>query len=101
MSPTSGATNAAAGSPRDIPLLIGGEWRVAAGTFEVRDPYRGTVVARAPRASPADLDAALDAAVKAKPKIAAMPAPERAAILRRAITLLLERADLIAEIMTR
>jgi len=101
MSPTSGATNASAGPPRDIPLLIGGEWRQPKETFEVRDPYRGDVVARAPRGSLADLDAALDAAVTAKPKIAAMPAHERAAILRRAVTLLLERADAIAEIMTR
>jgi hypothetical protein len=35
--------------PTEIPMLIGGEWRAASETFEVRDPYRGTVV-RARRA---------------------------------------------------
>ena len=67
----------------------------------MRDPYRNTVVSRAPRSSLADLDDALDAAVKAKETIAAMPAYERAALLRRAAKLLVERADFIAEIMAR
>ena len=82
-------------------MLIGGEWRAAAATYPVYDPYRGTVVAHAPHSSLADLDSALDAAVAAKAKAAATPAYERAALLRRAGTLLLERADGIAEIMTR
>lgn len=43
-------------------MLIGGEWHAAAATCKVRDPYRGTVVARAPRSSLAELDAALAAA---------------------------------------
>jgi hypothetical protein len=71
MSATSGATNSAAGPPSDMPLLIGGEWRVAKPTFEVR----GTVV-RAPRESLAAL-AALDAAATSKPDIATMPARAR------------------------
>jgi acyl-CoA reductase-like NAD-dependent aldehyde dehydrogenase len=84
-----------------IPMLIGGEWRAAAETYEVHDPYRNTVVAHAPRSSLRDLDEALEAAVKAKAVAAAMPAYERAALLRRAGTLLVERADGIAEIMAR
>ncbi len=55
--------------PTEIPMLIGGEWRAASETFEVRDPYRGTVVARAPRSSMKELDDALNAAVKAKAKV--------------------------------
>ena len=70
-------------------------------TYEVRDPYRNTVVSHAPRSSQADLDDALNAAVAAKAKAAAMPAYERAALLRRAAKLLVERADTIAEIMAR
>jgi len=62
--------------PTEIPMLIGGEWRAASETFEVRDPYCGTVVARAPRSSMKDLDDALNAAVKAKAKAAATPAYE-------------------------
>jgi acyl-CoA reductase-like NAD-dependent aldehyde dehydrogenase len=101
MSPSSALKRAADASPTEIPMLIGGEWRAASETYEVRDPYRGTVVARAPRSSQADLDDALDAAVKAKAKAAATPAYERAALLRRAATLLVQRADHIAEIMAR
>jgi acyl-CoA reductase-like NAD-dependent aldehyde dehydrogenase len=82
-------------------MLIGGEWRPAREAYDVRDPYRGDVVARAPRSSLGDLDAALTAAVMAKPKAAAIPGYERAALLRRVGALLNERADAIAEVMTR
>ena len=88
-------------SPTEIPMLIDGAWRGARDTYEVRDPYRGTVVSHAPQSSQADLDDALNAAVAAKAKAAATPAYERAALLRRAGTLLVERADAIAEVMAR
>ena len=88
-------------APTEIPMLIGGEWRPGSETYEVRDPYRGSVVSRAPRSSARDLDDALNAAVAAKAGAAASPAYERAALLRRAGMLLVERADRIAEIMTR
>ncbi len=101
MNPTSAVLATSETGPAEIPMLIGGEWRRASETYEVRDPYRKTVASHAPRSSLADLDDALKAAVAAKPKIAAMPAFERAAILRRAAKLLIERADAIAEIMTR
>jgi acyl-CoA reductase-like NAD-dependent aldehyde dehydrogenase len=101
MSPASAARPAALARPTSIPMLIGGEWRAAAETYEVRDPYRNSVVANAPRSTLSDLDDALDAAVKAKTTAAAMPAYERAALLRRAAALLVERADRIAAIMSR
>src|SRR3974390_3496569 len=85
----------------EIPMLIGGAWRAAAETYEVRDPYRDTVVARAPRSSLSDLNDALDAAVAAKAKAGVTPGYERAALLRRAAGLVIERADGIAEIMAR
>jgi acyl-CoA reductase-like NAD-dependent aldehyde dehydrogenase len=82
-------------------MLIGGQWREGAKTYEVRDPYRGDVVARAPESSLQDLDDALAAASAAKAKAAVMPGYERAAILRKVAQLLVERADEIAEIMSR
>lgn len=85
----------------ELPMLIGGAWRAGADLAEVRDPFRGAVASRAPRSTPADLDAALEAAVAAKAGIAAMPGHARAALLRRAGALIAERADRIAEIMTR
>ena len=84
-----------------IPMLIGGEWRNTTERYEVRDPYRGDVTAMAPRSTMRDLDDALAAAVDAKPKAAAMPAFQRAALLRRVESLLIERADIIAEVMAR
>jgi acyl-CoA reductase-like NAD-dependent aldehyde dehydrogenase len=84
-----------------IPQLIGGAWQPAAETAEVRDPYRGTVVARAPRSSLEDLQRAVAAAVAAKPVMAAMPGYKRAELLRRVAVLLHGRVDLIAEVMAR
>jgi acyl-CoA reductase-like NAD-dependent aldehyde dehydrogenase len=101
MSAISAVKTSAAAAPAAIPMLVGGEWRAASETYEVRDPYRGGVIAHAPRSTRADLDAALDAAVRAKAKAAATPAYERAALLRSAGKLLVERADHIAEIMAR
>lgn len=88
-------------APAEIPMLIGAQWRAASETYEVRDPYRGTVFEIAPRSTLAELNDALTAAVAAKEKAAVTPAYERAALLRRAGTLLVERADTIAEIMSR
>jgi acyl-CoA reductase-like NAD-dependent aldehyde dehydrogenase len=84
-----------------IPMLIGGEWREGATMDPVNDPYRNEIVSYQPRSTRADLDAALNAAVAAKSVIAAMPGFERAALLRRVSALLLERADMIAEVMSR
>lgn len=90
-----------AGHPDVIPMLIGGEWRSATACYGVRDPYRGDVVAQAPCSSLSDLDAALVAAVKAKAVIAAMPAYERAALLRRVATALGQAAEDVARTMSR
>ena len=85
----------------EIPMLIGGVWWQSSETYEVRDPFRNVTVARAPRSSHSDLDAALSAAVRGKRVMAAMPPYERAALLRRACDLLGERITFIAEIMAR
>lgn len=84
-----------------IPMLIGGEWREGKQVDPVSDPYRNEIVSYQPRSSQQDLDAALSAAVAARSVIAAMPGYERAALLRRVSALLVERADMIAEIMSR
>jgi acyl-CoA reductase-like NAD-dependent aldehyde dehydrogenase len=84
-----------------VPMLIGGAWRFAAREYDVIDPYRGDVVARAPNATAADLDAALASAVAAKAMAAAVAGYERAALIRRVVALLDERAETVAETMTR
>ena len=82
-------------------MLIGGEWRAGSPGAAVIDPYRGEIVAHAPESSLQDLDDALAAAVAAKAEVAAMPGYQRAALLRKVGALLVERADAIAEVMTR
>jgi acyl-CoA reductase-like NAD-dependent aldehyde dehydrogenase len=84
-----------------VPLLIDGAWRFAASEYDVIDPCRGEVVARGPEASAADLDAALTSAVAAKAIAAAVPGYRRAALIRRVIDLLDERAEIVAETITR
>ncbi|MGO8834384.1 MAG: aldehyde dehydrogenase family protein [Roseiarcus sp.] len=87
--------------PFRVPMLINGAWRDGSRAYDVVDPYRGAVVSRAPHSTLADLDEALSAAASVKHLAARTPGFERAALLRRAGSLLAERTDLIAEIMTR
>ena len=90
-----------ASEPEQIRAYVGGRWRDAEEREEVRDPYRGGVVAHAPVSTHRDLDDALAAAHGARKAMAAMPGYERAALLRRAADLVTERSDDIAVAMTR
>ncbi|RJG04509.1 aldehyde dehydrogenase family protein [Noviherbaspirillum sedimenti] len=83
-----------------IRMQIGGSWRDGESLQEVRDPYRGNVVAYAPVSSSQDCNDALDAAQKAKKVMAAMPGYERAALLNRAADGVSARAEEIARAMT-
>jgi acyl-CoA reductase-like NAD-dependent aldehyde dehydrogenase len=94
-------TPAQASAIEEVPMLIGGQWRKAATSHDVVDPYRGDVVARAPESAADDLEAALSSAVGAKAAVAAMPGYERAALLHRVGALLAERAEDIAVTMCR
>ena len=81
--------------------FAGGIWLDAERSVEIRDPYRGDVVGTAPVCSKADLDAALNAAVQAREKAAALPGYERAALLRRVAALIERDVKSLAELMTR
>lgn len=85
----------------DLTHYIGGEAVEGSDRFECLDPYRGDVVCTAPTASAAEVDAAVAAARAAAPDAAAMPAYDRAAILRKTAELVVERAGEIGEIMAR
>lgn len=90
------------GDADEYELMIGGEWRPATGgaTFAVDNPASGAQLARVPDAGAADTQAAIEAATVAQPAWAATPAPQRAAILRKAAALMLERQERLATIMT-
>lgn len=91
----------ASDAPQIIPLIIGNERRETQLQHEVRDPYRGDIVAYAPVSSKSDCDAALEAAYRAKVTMGAMPGHERAALLRRAAQNVEAIAEQAARAMTR
>jgi acyl-CoA reductase-like NAD-dependent aldehyde dehydrogenase len=84
-----------------VPMLIGGEWVAACETYDVCDPYRGSLVSTAPRSNKDELDRALSAAVAAKAAAARLPATERAKILRRVVERIVAAKPDIAETMSR
>ena len=90
--------------PPQVPtrLYIDGQWTNAStgAEFDVIDPSTGTVIARVADASPADGDAALEAAHRAQTSWAKTAPRARAEILRRAFELTIERMDEIALVMT-
>jgi succinate-semialdehyde dehydrogenase/glutarate-semialdehyde dehydrogenase len=87
----------------DIRLLIANEWCEATGgkTIPVLNPATGKAIGNVAHASIADLDRALEAAQRGFDAWRKVPAYERAAIMRRAATLLRERADAIAVLLTQ
>ena len=85
-----------------LKMFINGDWIEAgeAGTMEVVNPATGAVIGQCPKASPAQLDAALKAADDAFASWSRTSGAERYAILRRAADLLRERAPAIARVVT-
>ncbi|MBE1491550.1 NAD-dependent succinate-semialdehyde dehydrogenase [Plantactinospora soyae] len=82
-------------------LLIDGRWRSAeaGGTFDVHDPSTAEVVGQAADGGIPDALAAVEAADRAGPGWAATAPRKRAETLRRAFTLMTERADLLARLI--
>ncbi|MGW6625841.1 NAD-dependent succinate-semialdehyde dehydrogenase [Nocardia sp. NPDC055002] len=70
------------------------------GTFDVRNPADGTVIAQVADATPEDAMRALDAAVAAGQAWAATPSRERGEILRTVFEQLTARAEEFALLMT-
>jgi succinate-semialdehyde dehydrogenase/glutarate-semialdehyde dehydrogenase len=84
-------------------LYLDGAWKEAASgrTFEVTDPATGVVIGRVADADAQDAADAVDAAAAAFDGWAAQTAYHRAEILLTAHRLMLERAEDLAELMTR
>jgi succinate-semialdehyde dehydrogenase / glutarate-semialdehyde dehydrogenase len=85
-----------------LKMFINGEWFAAgeAGSMDVINPATGAVIGQCPKASPAQLDAALDAADDAFTVWSRTSGADRYQVLRRAADLLRERAPAIATAMT-
>ncbi|MFG6137634.1 betaine-aldehyde dehydrogenase [Halomonas sp. B23F22_10] len=70
-------------------------------TFPVVNPYDGSTLAEVQQASEADVDAAVAAARRGQRVWAAMTGMERGRVLQRAVALLRERNDEIADLESR
>jgi aldehyde dehydrogenase (NAD+) len=83
--------------------FIGGVWRDGNGerTLEDRDPWSGDLILESRSANAADVDAAYQAAKAAQPAWAALPYPQRSAVLMRAAEILVERKAEIVEWIVR
>ena len=82
-------------------LLLGGSWVTGDnGSFHVHNPSCGQILAHVADASVEQGIEALDAACDARTSWAATSARERADILNRAYTLMMQRTEVIARLMT-
>src|SRR5688572_1816266 len=82
-------------------MLIGGELVDAKGgaTIPVRNPANGEVVGEIPRGTPADVDAAVEAARKAFPAWAATPGSKRAKLMHEAALKMHAVVDEVAKLL--
>jgi succinate-semialdehyde dehydrogenase/glutarate-semialdehyde dehydrogenase len=81
-------------------LYVGGSWRAGAARSQVADPATGLSVGEVVAATAEDVRAAVRAAHAAFPAWSALAPDERAAPLRRAHALVLERAGELARALT-
>lgn len=84
--------------------FIGGEWKSAQSgeTFISTNPARTSeIIGHYQKSGAADLEKAVEAAIKAQPVWEATPAPGRGEILYRAAQILERRQEELAQLMTR
>lgn len=81
-------------------VLVGGEWVGDSWPgIEVINPYDDSVIGMVPEASAAEVDRAIEAALKGAAVMAALPAYKRSDILNRAADFILRDKDEVAEII--
>ena len=85
---------------RESRCLIDGEWITERSSFPVTNPATGEVIATVPRLGAEHTRMAIEAAHRAGPGWAAMPAAQRANVLKRWHALILAHAEPLAQILT-
>lgn len=86
--------------------FVAGRWITAqdgdhdGATFDVRNPATGQLIARVPDLGVGAIGSAIDAAYQVQKGWAALPAKDRAAVLRRLYDLMVGNADDLAVILT-
>jgi glyceraldehyde-3-phosphate dehydrogenase (NADP+) len=96
----------AASEVQQYPFYLAGEWReradgATAGCHEVRSPYSGAVLGLVHVAGAAELEQAIQAAVRAFETTRRLPAHRRASILRQISDTIRERAEEFAHLVAR
>ncbi len=81
-------------------MLIAGEWVDGDSSTDVTSPYSGETIDTVPSAGLADVERALAAAVEGARQMGRLTAYERSSLLLRAASLLEERVDHIARIIS-
>lgn len=81
------------------PFYCAGQWRESSQTLEVRNPFNDEIVGTTSFATKEDLDAAIEAAERAFPEMAAMPTYQRAEILFKLSERLADERDRFASLM--
>ena len=82
-------------------MYICGEWVDRDDKMSVINPFDQSVIDTVPRGTSADVDAAITSAVRGASVMAKLPAHRRYTILKRAADLMAEKADDLAETITR
>lgn len=82
-------------------LYIDGQWVATPKRHPVYDPSDGSVITEISIAGDKEIDAAVDAADRAFPAFAKMPARVRGEILRRAFEIMIAEADDLARLVSR
>jgi acyl-CoA reductase-like NAD-dependent aldehyde dehydrogenase len=83
-----------------VKMFLAGEWVDGEGERDVLNPWSGEVVDTVPNARPAQLDRALDAAVRGAAEMAALTGWERSQILNAAADLLQARVEEVARTLS-
>merc|ERR1719473_244350 len=87
------------GRNADFPMLIGGELLHSEEQYDVIDPSTGQAFAKAPHASPEQVDLAVTSAKRAFSKWQATPMVDRQALLSRVHDEIHEHAEQLAELL--
>jgi acyl-CoA reductase-like NAD-dependent aldehyde dehydrogenase len=77
-------------------MFCAGKWAETAEKMDVTNPYDGSVVDTVPKATPADVDAALATLVRGAEKMRKMSAYDRGNLLRRAAEIMKRREEELA-----
>ena len=81
-------------------LFLNGEWTGLNDTAEVINPFNGSVIDTVPRASAADITAAIKSLAKGAQAMRNMPAHQRVDILRKAASLIRERQEELGRLIS-